>query len=151
MSLRRTDCLLTKKFSFFSGFRRSVRVLDFPFVFIGLFLFLSISCHIPYPSLFVSFIPSSAFVFSYLVIPSLRHMAPGAYDLQYVTSYLFESLFHYLFYSALYFSQFRFSQCFYSIDSPCSNNASAVDHSVLSPPILSTKRISEMHIHVHVQ
>lgn len=41
---------------------------------------------------FFSFIPSSAFVFSYLVIPSpsLRPLiwAPGAYDLQYVPSYL---------------------------------------------------------------
>lgn len=39
MSLRRTDCLLTKKFSFFSGFRRSVRVLHFPFVFIGFYFY----------------------------------------------------------------------------------------------------------------
>lgn len=138
--------------SFFSGFSTSRSVLAFS-IFLSSHWFLFLSISYPYPSLlFFSFIPSSAFVFSYLMIPSFRHMAPGAYDLQYVPSYLpirvLVSL-SVLLRAVLFtipilplnvFLQYRLSLL----------KASAVDHSVLSPPTLSTKRISEMHIHVHV-
>lgn len=88
--VRRTDGLLadTKKKKKEKILYCNTRSRFFPFVFIG-FDFYFYPYHIyPYhiitpilhhSLLFFSFIPTSAFVFSYLVIPSpsLRHMGPG--------------------------------------------------------------------------
>lgn len=143
---RRAYCLLTQKkekkkkknlycntrFFFWvsdESFRPSSRSRFFPFVFIGFYFYFYfypyhvISYHIISPilhySLFFSFIPTSAFVFSYLMIPSpsLRHMGPGVLmtcSMSRPTYLSYPSpgpCFICLFYSALslYFSQFRFS------------------------------------------